>query len=90
MAKPIPAPRKKPPKVATSKLSLVTFGKDTFAKTIESPIIAIVVFKANCFPIILYPKIIKGTFTQIIRMYNGISVNAEISKDTPVAPPSIK
>lgn len=52
-ANPIPAPRKKPPKTATSKLSSVTFGKDTLAKTKERPLIAIAVFIANCLPRIL-------------------------------------
>ena len=52
-ANPIPAPRKKPPKMATNKLSFVMLGKVTNARQTESPAIAIAVFTAKSFPIIL-------------------------------------
>ena len=60
IANPIPAPRKNPPNKATNKLSLVTLGKVTVATTNANPIMAKVVLIAKAFPMILYPKMIKG------------------------------
>ena len=68
IARPIPAPRKNPPKIATNKSSSVTFGKETIATQSAKPVIAKAVFMANCFPKILYPKKIKGILIQIIRI----------------------
>ena len=56
IAKPIPAPRKNPPKTATNKLSFVIFGNVKVARANESPPMAKAVFMANCFPITLKPK----------------------------------
>ena len=47
---PIPAPRKKPPKIATSNLSLVITGKETKAKTVEKRKIEITVFIEKVLP----------------------------------------
>ena len=58
--KPIPAPKKKPPKTATRILSLVTFGKSTLAKTNAKPPIASAVFTAKLIPTVLLPIIMKG------------------------------
>ena len=58
--KPIPAPKKKPPKTATRILSLVTFGKSTLAKTNAKPPIASAVFTAKLIPTVLCPIIMKG------------------------------
>ena len=51
--RPIPAPRKNPPKIATSKLSSVMLGKFMVATQRASPEIAKAVLIANCFPNIL-------------------------------------
>ena len=50
---PIPAPRKKPPKTATNKLSSVTLGKWTIANTKASPVIDSDVLMAKVLPKIL-------------------------------------
>ena len=87
--KPIPAPRKNPPKIATSKLSLVILGNCNNAKHMASPVIAKAVLKANCLPMVTYPKMIKGMFTPMMYIYSGMFVNRESNKEIPVAPPSI-
>jgi hypothetical protein len=51
IAKPIPAPRKNPQKMATNSLSSVIFGKVTTASTIYKPVIARNVLIAKVFPI---------------------------------------
>ena len=89
-ASPIPAPRKKPPNTATNKLSLVTLGKGTIARHTARPVIAKAVLMANCFPITVKARIMKGMFITIIRYCSGIFVKAVINNEIPVAPPSIK
>ena len=88
--KPMPAPRKNPPNRATNKLSCVTSGNCTVATTSANPVIASRVLIANAFPMILYPSMIKGMLIPINNRYNGKGVKAEINKEMPVAPPSIK
>ena len=89
IAKPIPAPRKKPPKIATNKLSSVTFGKVTNARTRDRAVIASMVLIINAFPNTLYASMINGILTKTINKGKGISVRADINKEIPVAPPSI-
>ncbi len=89
-AMPMPAPRKNPPNMATSKLSSVIFGNSTNPTTMANPEIANAVLIANTLPSVLYPIIINGIFTNIMSIYKGIFVMAEINKEIPVAPPSIK
>ena len=86
---PIPAPRKNPPKIATSKLSFVMSGKFTSARQIARPEMASVVLTANTFPRTLFASIINGIFILIIRMGRGNFVSEEVSSEMPVTPPSM-
>ena len=89
MAKPIPAPRKNPPKTATNSLSLVIIGKSTNVKQSDNPKIAKVVFTANCIPMVRYPIITNGILMKTISIDKGKSVMNETNNEIPVAPPSI-
>ena len=88
--KPIPAPRKKPPKTATSKLSFVTSGNVTVARTRASPEIARMVLIAKALLIVLKARIIKGILIQMIKTHKGMEERTDIKSEIPVAPPSIK
>jgi hypothetical protein len=50
---------------------------------------AMVVFSAKVFPMVLRPMITNGMLIAMMSMWNGAPLMAELSKDIPVAPPSI-
>ena len=90
MARPIPAPIKKPPNTDTNNLSAVKIGKLKINKHTANAIIPNDVLITKLFPICLYPIKIKGMLRTIIKIGKFIAPNLEINKETPVIPPSIK
>ena len=86
----MPAPRKNPPKTATSNLSSVTGLKSMRAVSKASPAIANAAFIAKFFPITPSPKRRKGIFINTSITQSFAPVNCLINNAMPVAPPSIK
>jgi len=50
---------------------------------------ASIFFCAKVLAIVLQPMAIKGAFTTLIRIYSGMPVMAELSRDIPLALPSV-
>ena len=48
-----------------------------------------ILLRANLFPMVLAPRIIKGKFTMTSKSLNEIFDFTRIKRETPVAPPSI-
>ena len=90
IARPIPAPRKKPPKTDTSNLSSVIIGYGITCTTMAKPAIAIILFIKNLRPICQYPSTTNGMLIRISNIDNEIPVLCSTNSDIPVTPPSIK
>src|SRR6476661_5296432 len=90
IAKPIPAPKKKPPKTDISSLSEVTIGKKSKLNISAKPVIATTVRMAKDLEICAEPNNTKGIFIKIISNGKG-KPNVNLTKSAiPIAPPSKK
>jgi len=67
----------------------VTVGNFTGVSTSAKPSMASIFFCAKVLAIVLQPMAIKGAFTTLIRIYSGMPVMAELSRDIPLALPSV-
>ena len=90
MVRPMPAPRKNPPKTEINNLSLVTTGYGTVATATANREIAAALFRLNILPIWCQANMMKGRLIIMIRNAKGNFVFSWINNEIPVTPPSIK
>ena len=90
MVRPMPAPRKNPPKTEINNLSLVTTGYGIVATATANREIAAALFRLNILPIWCQANMMKGRLIIMIRNAKGNFVFSWINNEIPVTPPSIK